>query len=129
VSPAVRKAIIVEDEALIATDLARIIETVGAGEVLTVPTVTTARKCLDRHEVELAVLDIKLPDGDVFEIADRLLQESVPYIFVTAHERTVVPVKHRGAPFVSKPFNESRIRTAVIEAMLSARKTRQRPTH
>jgi len=115
-----RKAIVVEDEPLIAADLVRIVTDLGGEDVIIASSLADARDAFEHDGIELALLDMKLPDGDVFEIADRLLDEDIPYLFVTAHSRTMVPVRHRAAPLVNKPFDESRIRIAVLEALAGA---------
>jgi two-component SAPR family response regulator len=122
--PAVRRAMVVEDEALIARDIARILENVGVREVLRVPSRTTAHSFLTREEIELAILDIVLPDGTVFDIADRLLIAKIPYVFVSAYGKLMVPVRHCTAPFVHKPFLESKFRVAIAQAV-SAAQTRK----
>ena len=126
---ALRQAMVVEDVALVAADLANIVTDLTTEAVLTAPTLARARQALDDSGIDLALLDVSLPDGDVFEIADTLLYRHIPYVFVTARNRAEIPVRHRGAPFVNKPFNESRIRIAILEAVADSVRREGRHRH
>lgn len=70
---------LVEDDFLILLDLKTILEDAGA----TVVTAASVREGLELSEkvYSAAILDIRLPDGMVFPVAERLSKSRVPIIF------------------------------------------------
>ncbi len=70
---------LVEDDFLILLDLKTILEEAGA----TVVTAASVREGLELSEnsYDAAVLDIRLPDGEVFPVAERLSKSRIPIIF------------------------------------------------
>lgn len=70
---------LVEDDFLILLDLKTILEDAGA------TVVTAASVCeglaLSEKNYAAAVLDIRLPDGEVFPVAERLSKSRIPIIF------------------------------------------------
>ena len=63
--------------------------------------------------LDAALLDIYLIDQIVEPIADVLARRGIPFAFVTAHSRALLPAAHRARPYVDKPFTDGEIRTAV----------------
>jgi DNA-binding response OmpR family regulator len=108
-----RKVMIVEDEALLAQHEAEVVRDMTRAETVIACTLAEARKQADAGDVDLALLDIALPDGQVFEVAETLRQHATPYIFVTAYGLTAIPLQHRAAPLLGKPFRESDLRAAL----------------
>jgi DNA-binding response OmpR family regulator len=51
---------------------------------------TSAMAWLKDHEPHAAILDISLPDGTGFTIADHLRKRGIPFMFLTSHEETVI---------------------------------------
>lgn len=70
---------LVEDDFLILLDLKTVLEEAGA-TVVTAVSVSEGLK-LSQNSYAAAVLDIRLPDGDVFPIAERLSKCRTPIIF------------------------------------------------
>jgi CheY-like chemotaxis protein len=116
------RVLVVEDEALLAIELARIVADVTAAKPVMADTVKAARQAVRNSRIDLAVLDISLPDGTAFEVADYLLQQGTPYMFVTALDRSTIPLRHRAAPVVSKPFGESEVRVALTSVLGAMRR-------
>ncbi len=66
------------------------------------------------HEpLDAALLDIYLIDRTVKPIADVLQRRGIPFAFMTAYTRVHLPARHRARPFLSKPFTDDHLRTAV----------------
>ncbi|HDS1123160.1 TPA: response regulator [Stenotrophomonas maltophilia] len=82
-----------------------------------------ALELLDTRQFDGAVLDVELRDGVVFPVADRLAELGVPYLFVSAVYDQLVPARHRGAPFVAKPFHLEKLQRAVQHAISGSRAT------
>lgn len=79
--------------------------------------VSDAFSSLDAGGFAAAVLDVELGDGVIFPVADVLKERDVPYVFVSAVYRQVVPRSHQQAPFVSKPYQIADVVAQVEEAI------------
>jgi CheY-like chemotaxis protein len=101
---------ILEDEVLVALDIAKIVGDMTTADTVVVHSSAAARETVAHRDITLALLDVTLPDGMCFEVADWLLQHGTPYAFVTAYPRAKIPLPHRAAPVLEKPFRETQMR-------------------
>jgi len=102
------RILILEDDPLIALDLAQIVETMGHEVVDVCNCITAARRHLDNH-VDFALLDIDLRDGKSFTVAEALEERGIPFAFISGSMPEDIPLGLRRAPFISKPFSEAAI--------------------
>ncbi len=116
---------VVEDEAILALHEAAVARDVTGAEVVTVHTLEDAMEQASGGEVDLAILDVALPDGEIFALADVLREHATPYVFVTAYGLSQIPVMHRSAPFLKKPFEESALRAALATLVVPRAGTRR----
>ena len=113
-----RKVLVVEDEYLIASDLASWLEEQGAQVLGPVPTVAEAMALLDAKIMpEVAVLDINLGSEKVFPVADRLDAAGVPFVFVTGYDARLIPARYDNAPRSLKPLDRGRLLRMLAEAL------------
>ena len=111
------RVLIVEDEYFLADDMARHFVAAGAELVGFAPTARQALAIVDREpHVDVAVLDVRLGSGDVFEVADRLRDLGVCLVFYTATEPSELPERFRDDPVVQKPIGADQV---YLEAMRS----------
>ena len=101
--------LIVEDDTLIASSLARALGSQGY-DVTTASTVAGALTSMDERRPDLVLLDLGLPDGDGVRVAEVVTHDhrGVPVIIVTARadELDVVVGLEAGAvDYVVKPFH------------------------
>ena len=75
--------LVVEDEFLILLDLEHVLTSAGA----TITIATSLAEAVDAAErsYDAAVLDVRLPDGDVYPAAKMLLEREVPLVFHSGH--------------------------------------------
>jgi len=110
------KAVIIEDENLIARELMHKIREVAPDidiiEVL--PSVKTANKwLLENAEPDLVFADIQLSDGVSFEIFDRY-EIKAPVIFTTAYDEYAIRAfKVNGADYLLKPIDQEELKRAI----------------
>ena len=104
------RVLVVEDEPLIAMDLAAILESNGADVIGPCLSIAEALIALDAEALDAALVDIRLGDGVSFAIADELVRRGVAFAFVTgiAHMREA-PENLRIIPLISKPFDPEEI--------------------
>lgn len=82
-----RTVLLVEDEFLILLDLQMVLEEQGA-EVVTAGSVAEGIRATDtKEDLDAAVLDVRLPDGEVFPVAEKLTERDVPIVFHSGHAR------------------------------------------
>ena len=114
------RVFLVEDELLIALDLQLSIEDEGATVVLS-DGVATGLASLDRHRARgamphVALLDVRLGDGDVFPVADALAAAGVPIVFHSGHAQTAdLAAAYPGAAVLSKPAPVERLVDSLAE--------------
>lgn len=100
------RVLIVEDNFLVAEDLSAMI-TASGGTVIG-PAGDAVRACVltDVEGPDVAVLDVKLHEGDSRAVMDELERHHVPFLVLTAYEQAGLPSCFGGAPYLSKPFME-----------------------
>lgn len=104
--------LLVEDQLDLAALMEQALED-GGGRVTHAYSVFDALGLLDTQRFDGAVLDVELRDGVVFPVADRLAELGIPYLFVSAVYDQLVPLRHRRATFVAKPFHIDQLQEAV----------------
>jgi DNA-binding NtrC family response regulator len=115
-----RHVLVVEDEHLLALDLARELEDAGAKVVGPVATIKDALGTIASTELDGAVVDVQLRDGWSFEVANALADRHVPFIFATGFiGQDMLPARHADLPFVEKPFKPGAILRA-LEGVMSS---------
>jgi CheY-like chemotaxis protein len=103
-APAYLRVLIVEDEYLLADDMAQALRKFGADVVGPVPSSDQALALLAEEPVDAAVLDINLKGQMVFPVADVLREQGVPFVFATGYDEAAVPEAYRDVPRWEKPF-------------------------
>lgn len=95
-----KRVLIVEDDALVADQLAELVE----DQLNCVPLVTgSLEAALTLTDVDFGFIDIELPDGSAFPLAGQLLKRGIPFVFVSASDPARVPAELAAAPFLRKP--------------------------
>jgi CheY-like chemotaxis protein len=112
-----RRILVVEDEYVLAADVAQALEELGA--VVVGPAATAERALAlvaGEDRLDGAVLDIDLGGERAYSVADALVARGVPFVFATGYDHWVVPAAHAQAPRCEKPVD-----TTVLTRTLSAR--------
>jgi DNA-binding response OmpR family regulator len=127
------KVLIVEDDQTIAKALAFRLKSAGYEVTVThdaVAGVAAARE----FQPDLAVLDISIPAGDGFSVAERvreLIVTATPIIFLTASKQSGLRQKAQqfGAAFFEKPYDADDLLAAIRYALLERSGRRVRGLH
>ena len=110
------RALIIEDEAVIARELCQAIaEVANDVEIIaTLPSIKTARKWfIQNPEPDLMFMDIQLSDGVSFEIFEQF-QLKCPVIFTTAYdEYAIMAFKKNGIDYLLKPVEMDELKNAI----------------
>src|SRR3982751_5102860 len=101
-----RCLLVVEDEYIVATDLARALEDRGAHVIGPAGSIEDALTVLGAHQqIDGAVLDINLRGERVYPVAEALRARGVPFVFVTGYDSWVIPDAYASVPRLEKPVS------------------------
>ena len=123
-----KKILVMEDDAKIAAALAIRLEAAGY-EVLTAPDGFGGIKLALDDRPDLILMDIWMPVGTGFSVAQRLHSlglAGIPFIFITASKLKGLreAAEHLGAAaFFEKPYDPEQLLGAVAQAMAHAPKS------
>ncbi|MFO7530525.1 MAG: sigma-54 dependent transcriptional regulator [Marinobacter sp.] len=114
-------ALIVDDEPDIRDLLEITLSRMGV-ETLTAPDLITARQLLDRHQPQLCLTDMNLPDGNGIDLVHWIQQHApaTPVAVITAYgnmDTAIESLKAGAFDFVSKPVELPRLRELVNSAL------------
>lgn len=102
--------LIVEDNVIIAMDVEDIVLSLGAQTVHLANTADDALAAIDAHPIQYAILDYHLDDGTSEQVADRLIEQSVQFVFATGYSDTdLLPNRFKSVPLLKKPYTKSDI--------------------
>lgn len=115
------KILIIDDEKLICWSLQKDLGKEGY-EVLAVQSAQEGLRVFDEEEVDVILLDIRLPDGDGKNLLSSMCKKDplAAVIMITANEdvRTAVECMHAGAfTYLQKPFEFEELRLNVEKAL------------
>ncbi|KQT53307.1 hypothetical protein ASG43_19030 [Aureimonas sp. Leaf454] len=99
-----KNILIVEDEAIIAMEMAQAVKAAGGSVLGPVPSVEGAMDIVHGEiQIDGAILDIRLQDGISIEVAQALKKSGVPIIFVTGYDDWFMPEELEDVPVERKP--------------------------
>lgn len=105
-----KRILVVEDEFLLADDLAKTIARRGAtliGPVASVPAGLSVAG--DTKVIDAAILDINLRNVLSYPIAEILQDRGVPFLFTTGYDHELVPEKFHHIRKVHKPYDQQEV--------------------
>src|SRR5690606_36457933 len=111
------KYLIVEDERFAYEELKRMMMKLRPGYLLErqTKTVIDTIELLKESDVDLILMDIRLADGNCFEIFNHV-EVTIPVIFTTAYdEHAIKAFKLNSIDYLLKPFDENELETALIK--------------
>jgi DNA-binding response OmpR family regulator len=114
------RVLIVDDEPILALDLAEEVERAGYTVVGPVASVAAALRLIDEVGCDVGILDVNLGKEDSGPIAAVLREKDIPFVIVSGYARKQQPAAFEGAPFIPKP-----IRGPDLLAALDAASRRQ----
>lgn len=121
-----KRILILEDEYLIACEIAMSVADAGAIAIGPCANCAAADALLDAGPVDAAILDIGLRDGtDVYPLADRLTLMNVPFVFFSGMTAHNVARRFGPVPFITKPCSPM----TVLEALDSMLQNRSGAAH
>lgn len=106
-----RRLLIVEDDYLIASDLANALQDLGIEILGPAGSVEAALELVesDGERLDGAVLDINLRDQRVYPVAKALATRGVPFVFATGYDAAAIPQAYAAAPRCEKPIDKMQL--------------------
>jgi response regulator RpfG family c-di-GMP phosphodiesterase len=104
--------LVVEDEPWIAMDLEMMIIEVVTATVVIERSAAAAKKGLDEI-LDFAFFGRRCDQRQDVEIANILTHKHVPFVFVSGSPQSNLPCELRCVPFISKPYSQAQIETAL----------------
>ncbi|HEX2888431.1 PhyR family response regulator anti-anti-sigma factor [Vineibacter terrae] len=114
------RVLVIEDEAVIALDVAKIVRSAGHQVVGIAATEDAAVSLAAKHTPDLVIADIQLrgDDNGMAAVRQILKSMSVPIIFVTGYpERLLTGEGIEPAFVITKPFDPDLLKTAMAQAL------------
>jgi two-component system nitrogen regulation response regulator GlnG len=117
--------LVVDDEAAVCYSFRRVFGS-GDVEVLTAETVAAGMEQVHRHQPDVVVLDLQLPDGSGLDLFRQIhaLDPKRPVIFITAHGTTdtaIETMKLGAFDYLVKPVDLERMSQVIERAFEAAR--------
>lgn len=101
-----RKILVVEDDYMIASDLADALRDAGAEVIGPAPSIEAALRLVRAApEMDAALLDVNLRGEMAFPVADALERRGVPFVFATGYDRAVIPARYAHVTRCEKPVH------------------------
>jgi len=118
-----KKVLLIEDDAKLSLALQMRLKMMKYDVACSVDAVRAMDEA-NRHQPELVILDINLPGGNGFVVAERLRKNistmSTPIIFITASEKPEYRQQANNIPqsaFLLKPFSAAQLADAVSRCL------------
>lgn len=101
------KVLIVEDEALVAIDLAMQVEDLGEEVVGPMSSLESGIKAAEKEPLDFALLDINLRGKRSTPIAERLEARGVPFVFLTGYDSPRIEEEYSSDEIIPKPISSN----------------------
>jgi DNA-directed RNA polymerase specialized sigma24 family protein/CheY-like chemotaxis protein len=114
------RVLIIEDEPVIAMDIAGIVESLGHEVIGVAARQAEAVELARKHHPGLVLADVQLQDGDSGIVAVQEIMRSMdaPVIFVTGFpERLLTGDRVEPAFIITKPFDPETLKVAIVQAL------------
>jgi PAS domain S-box-containing protein len=114
-SPALRdqRVLVVEDEAVVAMELTRVLTAAGAKVVGPVGTIEEALNLLDDQPIDRALLDVNLGGRLITPVANALTRRRIPFVYLTGYQEPDVD----DGPILRKPVATSALLGALARGV------------
>ncbi|MFC3713180.1 HWE histidine kinase domain-containing protein [Sphingoaurantiacus capsulatus] len=108
------RVLLVEDSLIIALDAEDVLNRLGATEATTASTVDAGLEAIDNFQPTVAMLDINLGDRSSYPVADKLDDDSIPFIFASGYgEQAQLPERHQQRVVLQKPYTLENVARAL----------------
>jgi two-component SAPR family response regulator len=107
------KVLVVEDEPVLALDIASMLDSLGCDMVGPVARLSDALNVVDTETFDCAILDVNLRGEYITPVAEVLLDRHVPVLLSTGYSDCALPKLLVSQPRLAKPYTSEQLERAV----------------
>jgi ActR/RegA family two-component response regulator len=111
---AAKRILVVEDDYLLAQDVAAAVAESGGEVIGPVPSANRAINSINLEGVDGAVVDVRLQDGPAYVVADLLVNLGVPFVFLTGNSK-MIPARFSSVAVFEKPGELGEVAKAIAD--------------
>ncbi|GLS20980.1 response regulator [Labrys miyagiensis] len=108
-----RRIPVVEDEMMITLVVEEVLKELGCLIVGPANKLEAALRLARQEEIDAAILDITIRGGQVFPVAEVLIERGVPFILASGYGDWSLPQAFQGKPRLQKPFTSDELQSAL----------------
>ena len=110
--------LLVEDSLIVALESEDMLRALGARMVITASTVIAAFSALNTQAIDFAVLDINVGGENSFDLASRLRERAIPFVFASGYGENInLGTALHSTLTVSKPYDQDDLRFAINQTL------------
>ena len=107
--------LVLEDSLLVAMEMECMLKNIGFEAITAAANVNRALTCLQQNSYQLCLLDIDLKKETSFEVAYFLLEQGIPFAFISGYNsKYTIPETLKSVPLLKKPISEARLEESII---------------
>ncbi len=107
------RVLIVEDEMLIAIEIEDALRAFGYEVVGPTGKLETALQLATDERIDAAILDVTIRGGQVFPVAEKLLERGIPFVLASGYGEWALPEGMRNHHRLTKPFTSEELKAAI----------------
>jgi DNA-binding NtrC family response regulator len=122
-----KSVLIIEDEKLVAWDIEQILRENGYCDIVHAASLNGTRDLMQSsaHHIGLAILDLKLEDGDATDLIDEFSACGIAVVVITGYSGFT----HARVPVIHKPFETKKLLEAVLASLKQGKNQASDATH
>ena len=111
-----RPILLVEDDAMVALEIKRMLHSIGVDVVGPAWSMKYALELIRSRKVDAAVVDLNLRDGRAEPALLALADRAIPFLVITGQSLKLEEPLNR-APVLTKPFTASHLKSSLLRIM------------
>ena len=111
------RLLVCDDNLLMADVVCEFLRDCGLKPIGPVGRLETALQMARERALDGAILDINLNGQPCFPVCAVLSARRIPFMFLTGYPGAAVPIEHRGAPLVTKPFEPTEMKEVLADML------------
>ena len=106
---ALKRILIVEDETLVAMNIEDVLTEEGCEVVGPASRLDVAIRLAREERIDAAVLDVTIRGGQVFPVAEILMDRGIPFVLASGYGDWALPERLKGQSRLTKPFSSEEL--------------------